>query len=59
MKQRLTEKKVRHLLVPARGNKIHYDETLPGFGVRITATGHRAFILNYHTQDGRERPHGR
>ena len=55
MKQRLTEKIVRHLPVPARGNKIHYDETLPGFGVRITATGHRAFILNYHTQDGRER----
>jgi hypothetical protein len=55
MRQRLTEKVVRDLPVPASGNKIYYDEVLPGFGVRITATGFRSFILNYHAQDGRER----
>jgi integrase len=53
--QHLTEKLIRDLPVPSRGNKIHYDDVLPGFGVRITATGFRSFILNYHTQDGRER----
>lgn len=52
---RLTEKLMRDLPVPPKGNKIHYDSTQPGFGVRITAAGHHAFILNYHTQDGRER----
>jgi hypothetical protein len=28
----LTEKIVRALPVPASGNKIYYDEALPGFG---------------------------
>jgi Arm DNA-binding domain len=51
----LTEKIVRALPVPASGNKIYYDEALPGFGVRITAAGFRSFILNYHAQDNRER----
>lgn len=53
-KQRLTDTLVRKLPVPAKGNRIVYDETVPGFGVRITAGGTRSFILNYWVK-GRER----
>jgi integrase len=55
MGQRLTEKLVRDLPAPAKGNRIYYDETLPGFGVRVTAAGHRSFVLNFRTREGRER----
>jgi integrase len=41
--------------VPATGNKITYDPMLPGFGVRVTAAGHRAFVLTYWNRAGRQR----
>jgi integrase len=47
MSQRLTDKTVRTLPAPAKGNRITYDSAVAGFGVRITAGGARAFILNY------------
>jgi integrase len=40
---------------PAAGNKIYYDDAVPGFGCRVTAAGHRSFVLNYRTRHGRER----
>jgi integrase len=42
---------------PETGNKVYYDGDggVPGFGVRVTSGGHRAFILNYRTKGGRER----
>ena len=40
---------------PKQGNWIYYDGALAGFGCRVTATGARAFILNYRTRSGRER----
>jgi integrase len=53
---RLTDKIIAKLAVPARGNRISYDGTVAGFGVRITAGGARAFVLNYRRKaDGRER----
>jgi len=56
MGQRLTDKIVRELPAPARGNKISYDEAQPGFGIRVTAAGARSFILNYRRRsDGVER----
>lgn len=51
---RLTDKLVRELLPPERGNKITYDDRLYGFGIRITKAGNKAFILNYHVK-GQER----
>jgi len=45
---------VRRLDAPATGNRITYDAELKGFGVRMTAAGAKAFILNYRTA-GRER----
>jgi integrase len=54
MAQKLTDKIVKDLAPPVKGNKIAYD-TESGFGARITAAGARAFVLNYRTRSGRER----
>lgn len=51
---RLSEKAIKRLSVPERGNKIHYDEEVPGFGLRLTKAGARAFVVNYRV-DGHER----
>jgi integrase len=52
--ERISEKLVRAIEPPERGNKIAYDDALRGFGVRVTAGGARSFILNYRVA-GRER----
>jgi integrase len=52
--QRLDDKLVRALPAPEKGAKITYDADVSGFGVRVTAAGARAFILNYRIA-GRER----
>jgi integrase len=53
---RLTDRIVRALPAPDRGNKITYDDEPKGFGCRVTAAGARAFILNYRRKaDGLER----
>src|SRR5262245_29500809 len=52
---RLTDSIVKRLPLPATGNKITYDPVLPGFGVRVTAAGHRAFVLTYWNRAGRQR----
>lgn len=51
---RLSDKLVKGLEPPAKGNKITYDGALSGFGIRVTAAGRKAFILNYYIK-GRER----
>jgi integrase len=61
MRPKLSEETIKKLPAPAKGNKIHYfagavlqGATAPrGFGVRVTAAGQRAFILNYRSK-GRE-----
>jgi hypothetical protein len=55
MKQRLTNKTVKDLPIPATGNRITYDTEVIGLGARITAGGARSYVLNYRTRDGRER----
>jgi integrase len=56
MAQRLTDRLVQTLPAPAKGNRITYDDVVPGFGARVTAAGARAFVLNYRTRgDGRAR----
>jgi integrase len=53
---RLTNNIIRTLEPPAAGNRITYDSAVPGFGVRITAGGVVAFVLNYRVRStGRER----
>jgi integrase len=56
MSQKLTDRIARSLPAPERGNKIHYDGEVKGFGARITAAGAIAFIVNYRRKaDGLER----
>jgi integrase len=56
MAQHLTDKIVRDLKLPIRGNRPHYDATVKGFGIRITAKGARSFIQRYRRRsDGTER----
>jgi integrase len=53
---RLTDRIVKELEAPTRGNKVSYDDKVKGFGARVTAAGGRAFVLNYRRRaDGRER----
>lgn len=47
MATRITETLARTAPPPAAGNKIIYDTELKGFGLRVTAGGARAFVLNY------------
>jgi integrase len=42
---RITDVSVRGLTAPAKGSKIYYDDTLKGFGVRVSYAGTKAFIL--------------
>lgn len=58
MRSLLTDKIVKEASLPATGNKIIYDDgdkAVKGFGLRVTAAGSRAFILNYRTRSGLER----
>src|SRR5215467_5189520 len=58
MADRLTDKIIRKLERPTAGNRITYDSALTGCGVRITAGGAKAFVLNYRVKaSGRERRH--
>jgi integrase len=52
---RLTDAVIRRLPLPAKGNRIAYDDDVKGFGARITASGVKSFILNYTTKSGRGR----
>ena len=54
MAEKLTDTLVKGLEPPTSGNRITYDETVKGFGVRVTSAGARAFIVNYRA-GGRER----
>jgi integrase len=56
MAKKLTDGNVRSETAPDSGNRITYDQDVKGFGVRVTTSGGRAFILNYRRKsDGRER----
>lgn len=54
MPVKLTEPVVKNLTAPEKGQKIYWDSELKGFGLRATAGGAKAFILNYRTKEGRE-----
>jgi len=54
MSENITDRVVKNLEPPAKGNRITYDTKIKGFGIRITAAGKKSFVLNY-TVAGRER----
>ncbi len=47
MQTKLTANFVRTAPVPNQGRVIYWDERLPGFGLMVTATGHRSFVVQY------------
>lgn len=51
---KLSDKAIRSASIPQAGQRILWDSEVPGLGVRITAGGTRAFILDYRSQ-GRQR----
>ena len=52
---KLTDKDIKALPPPASGYALTWDSEVKGFGVRITASGARAFVLNYRTTTGQSR----
>jgi integrase len=52
---RLTDAAVKRLPTPKTGNRITYDDLVTGLGARVTAAGHRAFVLTYYNRAGRQR----
>jgi integrase len=51
---KLTDANIKTLATPETGNRITFDDAVKGFGIRVTAAGARAFVLNYRTA-GRQR----
>ncbi len=52
---RLTEAAVRRLAAPASGQTDYFDELLPGFGLRVSASGRRSWFVFYRVKDGPQR----
>ncbi|HBJ41052.1 MULTISPECIES: tyrosine-type recombinase/integrase [unclassified Hyphomonas] len=50
---RVTDRQVKNLKAEEK-SRIHYDEKLRGFGVRVYPSGRKSFVLNYYYK-GRER----
>jgi integrase len=51
---KLTDLSVRALKTPETGYQIYNDDTLPGFGVRITANGVKSYVLTHGVRRQRE-----
>lgn len=52
---RLTEAAVRRLTAPEAGQTDYFDELLPGFGLRVSASGRRSWFVFYRVKDGPQR----
>ena len=50
----LSQRNIRTLEAPARGNRVEWDGEIPGFGVCITSAGVKSFVLSYRI-NGRKR----
>ena len=51
---RINKRNVEALSIPHQGYQLHWDDTLPGFGVRITDKGYKAFVFQRRV-NGRDR----
>src|SRR3954447_13635206 len=47
MPRSLTPQFIRAMEPPAKGNRVEWDAQERGLGIRVTAAGHRAFVLRY------------
>lgn len=52
---KITKRTINALMAPERGESKVWDSELRGFGLRIRASGHRAFIIQYRNGEGRTR----
>jgi|SRR5580704_568829 integrase len=50
----LTQTFAKRVKPPSAGNHIHYDGEIKGFGLRVTTSGSKSFVLNYRF-NGKER----
>src|SRR6516164_3437420 len=56
MKRKLTEGFVAKAKAePGAERTIYWDETEPGFGLMVTAGGHRSYVVQYRNSDGNSR----
>jgi integrase len=53
-RSRLSDKEVKNQAVPANAYSLLWDTEIPGFALRVTAAGRKAFVFNYRA-GGRER----
>jgi integrase len=47
---KLSDRLIKTLPLPTAGSLVIYDADLPGFGIRLTASGARSFVFNYVVQ---------
>ena len=55
MAQRISEALVKRAQRPAVGEKLYWDDTLKGFGLRVTARGSISFIVQYAIAGGKKK----
>jgi integrase len=56
MTQRLTEKAIERLTIPKREPRIKWDAVVSGFGIKVTPSGKRVFVLQARLRDGEGQP---
>ncbi len=52
MRQKLTPAFVMNVPKPEMGRVVYWDTTQPGFGLRVTSTGHKSYIVQYRAGGG-------
>ena len=52
---RLTDAAVKRLAKPERGQTDYFDQVLPGFGLRVSASGRRSWFVLYRVKGGTNR----
>ncbi|MDP5239104.1 integrase family protein [Uliginosibacterium sp. 31-16] len=52
---KITKSRIDALPIPESGQQLHWDDELKGFGVRVTASGKKVFILQYRIQGNTRR----
>ncbi len=50
----ISQRVIKTLRTPERGNRVEWDGEIPGFGVRITSAGVKSFVISYRF-NGRKR----